>query len=64
MAKLTAKARAKIPASQFAGPNRSFPIPDKAHARAAIMLSGNAPAPAEVKARARAVLKRGKGLLG
>ena len=64
MAKLTAKARAKIPASQFAGPNRSFPIPDKAHARAAIMLSGNAPDPAEVKARARAVLKRGKGLLG
>ena len=64
MAKLTAKARSKIPTSKFAGPGRSFPIEDKAHARAAIMLSGNAPNPGEVKARARAILKRGKGLLG
>jgi hypothetical protein len=64
MAKLTAKARKQIPASQFAGPGRSFPIEDKAHARAAIMLSGNAPDPAAVRQKARAVLKRGKGLLG
>lgn len=62
--KLTKKARAKIPASEFAGPGRSFPIEDKAHARAAIMLSGNAPDPAAVRQKARAVLKRGKGLLG
>jgi hypothetical protein len=32
MAKLTTKARAKLPASSFAGPGRSYPIPDKAHA--------------------------------
>jgi hypothetical protein len=32
MAKLTTKARNKLKASQFAGPDRSYPIPDKAHA--------------------------------
>ncbi len=32
MAKLTAKARKKIPSSEFAGPGRSYPIEDKAHA--------------------------------
>ena len=36
MAKLTAKARKAIPTSQFAGPGRSYPIEDKAHARNAI----------------------------
>lgn len=36
MARLTAKDRKKMPASEFAGPNRSFPIPDKNHARAAL----------------------------
>jgi len=39
MAKLTARARAKIPTKQFAGPGRSFPIEDKNHARAAIRLA-------------------------
>jgi hypothetical protein len=56
MAKLTKSARAAIPTSKFAGPNRSFPIPDKAHAKAAIMLSGHAANPAAVKAAARSVL--------
>jgi hypothetical protein len=32
MAKLTTKARKALPASDFAGPGRSYPIPDKAHA--------------------------------
>lgn len=32
MAKLTAAARKKIPASQFAGPDRSYPVPDASHA--------------------------------
>jgi hypothetical protein len=36
MARLTAKARRKLPAKDFKGPGRSFPIPDKAHARAAL----------------------------
>jgi hypothetical protein len=35
MAKLTAKERNKIPTSQFAGPGRSYPVNDKAHAAAA-----------------------------
>ena len=35
MAKLTAKTRRSLPAKDFAGPDRSFPIEDKAHARAA-----------------------------
>ncbi len=32
MAKLTTRARNALPASKFAGPNRTYPIPDKAHA--------------------------------
>lgn len=35
MAMLTTKARNKLSASSFAGPNRSYPVEDKAHARAA-----------------------------
>jgi len=33
MAKLTTKARKALPKSEFAGPDRSYPVPDKAHAR-------------------------------
>jgi hypothetical protein len=32
MAKLTSKTRKKIPDKDFAGPGRSYPIEDKAHA--------------------------------
>ena len=32
MAKLSTKSRKALPASKFAGPNRSYPVPDKAHA--------------------------------
>jgi hypothetical protein len=35
MAKLTTKTRDKLPKSDFAGPGRSYPVEDKAHARAA-----------------------------
>ena len=54
MAKLSARARAKLPSSTFAGPGRSFPIPDKNHAKAALALIGHAPASARPKIRARA----------
>ena len=37
MAKLTAAQRRALPDSDFAGPNRTYPVEDKAHARAAIM---------------------------
>lgn len=33
MAKLTSKKRKKLKKSQFAGPGRSYPVHDKAHAR-------------------------------
>lgn len=36
MAKLTTAERKKIPGKEFAGPDRSYPIEDKAHARNAL----------------------------
>jgi hypothetical protein len=61
MARLTAKARKKLPAKTFAGPGRSFPIPDKNHARAALIDLGRAKGlsasqKAKIKARAHNVL--------
>ncbi|HEY6021063.1 MAG TPA: hypothetical protein VIY48_14495 [Candidatus Paceibacterota bacterium] len=65
MAKLTTKARNKIPAAKFAGPDRSYPIPDRAHAanakaRATQQVNaGNLSAgmAAKIKAKANKVLK-------
>jgi hypothetical protein len=36
MARLTSKDRKSLPGKDFAGPGRSFPIPDKSRARAAL----------------------------
>jgi hypothetical protein len=48
MAKLTAKARKKIPAKEFGEPAKhAYPMPDKAHA-------------ANAKARAAQMVKKGK----
>ena len=48
MAKLTTKARKKIPESEFGEPNsRKFPMPDRAHA-------------ANAKARASEMVNKGK----
>ena len=47
MAKLTTKARKSLPKSEFAGPGRSYPVPDKSHA-------------ANAKARASQQEKAGK----
>ena len=33
MARLTAAERNALPDSAFAGPNRTYPVPDKSHAR-------------------------------
>ena len=46
MAELKAKSRNKLPDSKFAGPDRSYPIPDKKHA-------------ANAKARATQQVKKG-----
>ena len=70
MAKLSSGERNKLPDSAFAGKGRSFPVEDKKHARAAIMLSGKAPPSerAHIKERAREVLgeksKKGEKFLG
>lgn len=47
MAKLTTKARKKLPDSAFAGSGRSYPVNDKSHA-------------ANAKARASEMEKKGK----
>lgn len=63
MARLTTKQRNALPSSAFAGPGRSDPINDAAHARAALRLVGRQKglSTAErkrIKARARAKLAK------
>lgn len=66
MATLTTKTRNAIPTSKFAGPDRSYPIEDKAHARAALSRSSAAYSAgriteaqhARIAARAHAKLKK------
>lgn len=60
MAKLTTKARKALPASDFAGPNRSYPVNDRAHAANAKARAAQFASPslkAKVDARANKVLK-------
>ena len=64
MSRLTAKQRKVMPSSDFAGPGRSFPIPDKNHARAALGEINHAPASARPKIRAKAERMLGKGKKG
>ena len=65
MAKLTSKARKALPSSDFAGPGRSYPIPDKSHAvnakaRATQMeAAGKLPPSAASKIKRAANLKLG-----
>jgi len=61
MARLSTAQRDKLPGKTFAGPGRSFPIPDKNHAKAALALIRHAPASARPKIRARAHAMLGKG---
>jgi hypothetical protein len=53
MAKLSAKRRDDLPAATFAGPHRSYPIPDASHARNALARASQN-APSELKAKIRA----------
>ncbi len=57
MARLTAQERRDEPASDFAGPGRSFPIPDKGHAKAALREINHAPASARAHIQAVAEAK-------
>lgn len=54
MAKLDAAARKKIPAKDFAGPDRSFPIEDAAHARNALARASGKPVESQVKRKVAA----------
>jgi hypothetical protein len=63
--KLTAKKRAALPKGAFAGPDRSYPVPDASHARNALARAsqqfnaGNLSAgqKAKIDAKAKAKLK-------
>lgn len=66
MAKLTTKARKKLPKSDFAGPDKTYPVNDRAHAanakaRASQMVDkGNLSKSAEKKIDAKANKVLGK----
>lgn len=57
MAKLTTKAREKIPGKEFAGPDRSYPIEDESHARNALARASQNASP-ELEAKIRAKVHR------
>lgn len=68
MAKLTTKRRKALPTKDFAGPGRSYPVNDRAHAanakaRATQMVAKGKLSPSaasKIKAKANRVLKRAK----
>jgi hypothetical protein len=53
MAKLTGKERKQIPAKDFAGPDRSYPVPDASHARNALARVANKSPQLKAKVRAK-----------
>ena len=57
MAKLTAKRRNALPAKTFAGPDRSYPIPDASHARNALARASQHASPA-LKAKIKAKVRK------
>jgi hypothetical protein len=62
MAKLTAAKRNALPAKTFAGPGRSYPVPDASHARLAKAMATRFASPAvkaEVDRKANKVLGLG-----
>lgn len=56
VAKLTSKQRNALPAKSFAGPDRSFPINDRNHAKAALSRASAKGGP--IKARVDAAVSR------
>jgi hypothetical protein len=66
VAKLTSKGRKALSSSTFAGPDRSYPIPDASHARNALarasqmVKAGKLSPSAATKIRAKAHKKLGK----
>ena len=61
MARLTAKQRAALPESDFAGPNRSYPVEDAGHRAAAKSMVARYGSPAlQKKVDAKADARSGK----
>lgn len=63
MARLTTKQRNALPDSDFAGPNRSYPVNDATHAKNAKARAAQFASPSlekKVDAKANKVLKKGK----
>ena len=69
MAKLSSAARKALPKGSFAGPGRSYPVPDKSHAANAKARASQAvkagrmskSAESRIDAKANRVLGKGKG---
>lgn len=57
MARLTAAHRKALPASTFAGPHRSYPIPDASHARNVLARASQHASPA-LHAKIKAAVHR------
>ena len=57
MSKLSYKARKHLPSSDFAGPDRSYPIENESHARNALARASQHASP-EVKAKIKAKVRR------
>jgi hypothetical protein len=57
MAKLTTKGRKALPAKDFAGPDRSYPINDASHARNALARAAQHASP-ELQAKIKAKVHR------
>ena len=51
MSLLTARRRNSLPTSEFAGPDRSYPIQDPSHARNALARASGKPVEAEIRAK-------------
>ena len=51
MSLLTAKRRNSLPTSEFAGPDRSYPIQDASHARNALARASGKPVESEIRAK-------------
>jgi len=51
MSLLTTKKRNSLPGSEFAGPDRSYPIQDPSHARNALARASGKPVEAEIRSK-------------
>jgi hypothetical protein len=64
MAKLSTTQRSKLHSSDFAGPGRSYPVPDKDHAKAAIIDSARGVKAGHITSSERAsIVARAKAVL-